>query len=249
MKQITDNFEINAGIPRTVEVIIACFGLTLSLPILLLAALATAITSRGPVLFRQARMGRGGRVFTMYKLRTMTVSAAGPQVTAGDDERITGVGRLLRKSKIDELPELWHLLKGDMALVGPRPEVPKYVDAQAPLWRRVLQARPGLTDPITVCLRSEEALLASVPGDREQFYLRVLQPLKLKGYVEYLQRRSWQSDLLVLRDTIWAVILPRRTTEVALQSILGSLERSLKDGNADPCLDGHKRMADTGTPF
>jgi lipopolysaccharide/colanic/teichoic acid biosynthesis glycosyltransferase len=251
MEKILEDFEINEGIPRPVEIIFALAGLILSIPVLLVAAIAIALTSRGPVLFRQARMGKGGRLFTMYKLRTMAATAPGPQVTARGDQRITPVGRLLRKTKIDELPELWHLLKGEMALVGPRPEVPKYVDAQNPLWRKVLQVRPGLTDPVTVCLRDEEALLAEVSGDHEQFYLLVLQPLKLKGYLDYLQRRRWRTDLLVLWDTVRAVISPGRAPRpdlVAWASLSGALERSLKNGHADSCVDDHKRMADSGTP-
>jgi lipopolysaccharide/colanic/teichoic acid biosynthesis glycosyltransferase len=134
----------------------------------------------------------------------------GPQVTAGDDDRRTAVGKLLRATKLDELPELWNVLVGDMSFVGPRPEVPKYVDLGNPAWRAVLRARPGLTDPVTLRMRNEEELLARVEGDREAYYLRRLQPYKLRGYQEYLERRSFLGDVAVLWKTAVAVALPHR---------------------------------------
>ena len=174
---------IKSGIPRVGEAVAALAALLVLSPLICAAALAVAISSRGPVLFRQRRMGRSGREFLLYKLRTMRVqtAAAGPQVTARDDERVTRVGKFLRRTKLDELPELWNVFKGDMSLIGPRPEVPRYVDLSNPQWRLVLEARPGLTDPVTLRLRQEEVLLARVEGDREQFYLKTLQPFKLRG--------------------------------------------------------------------
>ena len=131
-------------------------------------------------------------------------------MTAGDDARITRVGRMLRRSKLDELPQLWNVLKGDMALVGPRPEVPRYVDPEDRLWRRVLEARPGLTDPVALALRDEEEILAAVRDDRERFYRERLLPWKLEGYAGYLARRSWKSDLGILVATLFALLrLPR----------------------------------------
>jgi lipopolysaccharide/colanic/teichoic acid biosynthesis glycosyltransferase len=144
---------------------------------------------------------------------------SGPQVTAGDDIRITPVGKFLRKTKLDELPELWNILKGDMSLIGPRPEVPRYVDLDDPMWRLVLEARPGITDPMTLRLRNEEALLVEVEGDRERFYLETLQPFKLEGYLDYLQTRSWRSDLKVLWQTIVAVVFPNKTSLPTLEEV------------------------------
>lgn len=181
----------------------------LTAPLIVFAGIAVALTSRGPVIFRQARVGRGGRVFTLYKLRTMRRENEGLQVTGAQDQRITFVGKILRKTKTDELPELWNVVKGDMALVGPRPEVPRYVDLSNSKWPTILQARPGLTDPVTMQLRNEEDLLAMIGDDRERFYLDILQPLKLDGYVKYLQERSWRFDLKVLWMSVLAVILPR----------------------------------------
>jgi lipopolysaccharide/colanic/teichoic acid biosynthesis glycosyltransferase len=196
------------GIPRPIEAALAGLGLFLCSPVLAAVALGVRVTSRGPVLFRQQRMGRGGSAFTLLKFRTMRVNQAALQVTAAGDPRITPLGRWLRKLKLDELPELWNVARGDMALVGPRPEVPRYVDLANPLWCEVLRARPGITDPVTLRLRNEEELMASAPEDRERFYLEVLQPYKLVGYFEYLQRRSFLSDVGVILRTVLAVLVP-----------------------------------------
>jgi len=210
---------IKSGLPRQAEAAIALAGLVMVAPLIALAAIAVAVTSRGPVIFRQKRMGRQGRPFTMYKLRTMRVTNSGPQVTAGDDVRVTPMGKFLRKTKLDELPELWNILKGDMSLIGPRPEVPRYVNLGDPMWRLVLEARPGIADPMTLRLRNEEALLVEVEGDRERFYLETLLPFKLEGYLDYLQARSWRSDLKVLWQTIIAVVFPNKTPLPTLEEI------------------------------
>ncbi|MGH9755744.1 MAG: sugar transferase [Blastocatellia bacterium] len=210
---------IKNGLPRQVEAAIALACLVIAAPLIALTAIAIAVTSRGPVIFRQKRMGRKGRPFIMYKLRTMTAASGGPQVTAGDDVRITPVGKFLRKTKLDELPELWNILKGDMSLIGPRPEVPRYVDLKDPMWRLVLAARPGIADPMTLRLRNEEELLVEVEGDRERFYLETLLPFKLEGYLNYLQARSWRSDLKVLWQTVIAVAFPNKTPLPTLEEI------------------------------
>ena len=197
------------GLPRAVDAALALAGLAASSPILAAAAVLVAATSPGPVLFRQTRVGLGGRPFTLLKLRTMRMAPEGSQLTASGDSRITPVGRWLRRFKLDELPQLWNVVRGDMSLVGPRPEVPRYVDAADPLWRSVLSARPGLTDPVTLRLRDEEGLLAGV-DDVEGFYRERLLPWKLRGYRDYLARRSWTSDLAVLGATALAVLRLRR---------------------------------------
>ena len=179
---------IKSGLPRKAEAAIALAGLVMAAPLIALTAIAIALTSRGPVIFRQKRMGRNGRPFTMYKLRTMLPESAGPQVTAGDDVRVTPVGKFLRKTKLDELPELWNVLKGDMSLIGPRPEVPRYVDLADPMWRLVLEARPGITDPMTLRLRNEEALLVEVEGDRERFSWRRSYRSSLKAVLIIFKR-------------------------------------------------------------
>ena len=196
------------GLPRPVEALLAGLGLVAAAPVVALAAAAVAAGSSGPVLFRQIRVGKGGKPFTLYKLRTMRSGAPGALVTAGSDPRITPVGRLLRRWKLDELPELWNVVRGDMSLVGPRPEVPRYVDLDDPRWRGVLAVRPGLTDPVTLTLRDEEGLLARATGDPERYYRRQLQPWKLRGSLDYLARRSWASDLGVLAATAWRLFRP-----------------------------------------
>ena len=198
------------GLPRAVDALLAAVALVLFLPLLLLCALAVAFSSRGPVLFQQKRVGRRGQFFTLYKLRTMRAGSSGLLVTPGGDARVTPVGRFLRKFKLDELPALWNVLIGDMSLVGPRPEVPRFVDLGNPIWRRLLGGRPGLTDPVTLTLRNEEELLASVEGNPESFYRDVLQPYKLRGYADYLERRTWWTDLQVLWRTAVAIVRPPR---------------------------------------
>ncbi len=204
--------EVRPGLPRWFEVPAAALGLLLLSPLLLMIAVAVRLSSRGPILFRQERVGRGGRPFVMLKFRSMRMHAGGAQITRSGDPRITAVGRLLRKTKLDELPELWNVLRGDMSLVGPRPEVPRFVDLGDPSWQTVLAVRPGLTDPVTLSLRNEEELLAKASGDPEEYYRNVLQPRKLRGYAVYLHGRSWWTDVKVLAKTMVAVLLSRHSS-------------------------------------
>jgi lipopolysaccharide/colanic/teichoic acid biosynthesis glycosyltransferase len=138
----------------------------------------------------------------------MRVGGDGPLLTSSNDDRVTPVGRWLRRTKIDEIPQLWNVVIGDMALVGPRPEVPRYADLADPRWRRVLEVRPGITDPLSVKLRDEEALMPGSAEERERFYLETLLPMKIAGYLEYLSRRSPASDLQVLAATLVAIVRP-----------------------------------------
>ena len=197
------------GIPRWAEAILAFAGLIVAVPFIGLLALVIAVSSRGPVFFRQKRVGQHGRLFYLYKLCTMTPADPSdnqPQVTSSTDQRITPMGRFLRRTKLDELPTLWNVVKGDMALVGPRPEVPRYVKLEDPIWQTVLAVRPGITDPVTLRLRNEEELLAGVTTDTERYYLDKLQPAKLSGYVAYLEERNWRSDFKVLGQTLVAIV-------------------------------------------
>jgi lipopolysaccharide/colanic/teichoic acid biosynthesis glycosyltransferase len=216
------NGAYHAGIPRLVEALIALAGIIVFSPLLALSALAVAVSSKGPVFFRQERVGHNGKTFILYKFRTMRPGQGGPQVTASGDSRITPVGRILRKTKLDELPSLWNVLRGDMSIVGPRPEVPRYVDLNNPKWRMVLRVNPGITDPMTLCLRNEEALMADVPGDHETFYLDVLQPYKLEGYLDYIRQRSWRGDVAIVGKTLLAVISPGKTPPPTVEDIVDS---------------------------
>jgi len=214
-----------SGIPRPIEGALGFAALLLLSPLLAAAALAVKLSSPGPVFFRQTRMGQHGRPFTLLKFRTMSVNNSGLRITAADDPRITRVGRLLRRTKIDELPQLTNLVCGDIALVGPRPEVPDYVDLSDPLWRSVLAARPGITDPVTLRLRNEEDLLHSVEGDRDVFYRETLLPYKLRGNLRYLENRNWKTDVVVILRTLLAVVTPERVpslTAAEVTSCLGS---------------------------
>lgn len=203
------------GLPPWFERSVSCVTLVALSPLMLLCALAVRLSSPGPVLFRQERVGEGGRPFQLVKFRSMRTGSEGAQVTARGDTRVTRVGEFLRKTKLDELPELWNVVRGDLSLVGPRPEVPKYVDLESPRWRAVLSVRPGITDPMTIMLRHEEEILAAVEGDPETYYREILLPEKLRGYIEYLRRRSAWSDLGVLFSTVFAIahLTPSRSEE------------------------------------
>ena len=193
--------EPHPGLPRPLEVVVSAAGLVVALPLLAVAATAICLTSPGPALFRQERVGRFGQPFFLLKLRTMR-AGDGPQITAAGDRRVTAVGRFLRRTKLDELPQLWNVLRGDMSLVGPRPETARYVDLQDPRWTRILSVRPGLSDPASIRYRDEEKLLASVSGDRDRYYREVLLPAKLEISQAYLSRRTWRSDVAVLARTL-----------------------------------------------
>ena len=213
--------QTKAGLPRILELILALLALALLSPVLLICSGLVALSSKGPVLFTQERIGRDGRPFRMIKFRTMSERGGlGPKVTAGGDPRITRVGGWLRRSKMDELPELWNIVRGDMSFVGPRPEVEDFVDVDDPRWRAVLAARPGLTDPVTLELRDEEALLARVANeDRVSFYREHLLPYKLSRQSEYLLDRSALSDLSVLWRTGWAIVHPASARPPSLEQI------------------------------
>lgn len=182
----------------------AAVGLVLFLPVFVVIAIAIRIGSPGPVLFRQSRVGRFGREFDILKFRTMKESAelAGPQLTVGADQRITRIGRVLRRTKLDELPQLWNVLCGHMSLVGPRPEVPRYVRYYPEgIAREILSVRPGMTEDLSLDLRDEASLLADVP-DPERHYVEVLLPRKLAAQLFYVRNRSLLGDVRIIIRTI-----------------------------------------------
>lgn len=193
------------GLPRPIEFVLAFLAILLLSPLLLFCALLVIASSRGPIVFRQRRVGRWGKVFELYKFRTMVVSKGGALVTAATDNRITTIGRFLRKWKLDELPELYNVLKGEMSFVGPRPEVPELVDFSNNAWSDVLSVRPGITDPVTLTLRNEEAVLA-MAEDKELFYRDVIQPYKIRGYIKYLERKCISTDLRIIARTIKVIL-------------------------------------------
>jgi lipopolysaccharide/colanic/teichoic acid biosynthesis glycosyltransferase len=207
---LDEAFAPRSGLPRMAEVPIALAGLLALSPLLVVAALAVVATSPGGPFFRHVRVGRGGRLFGLYKLRSMRLETHGPDLTARGDPRVTPVGRFLRRTKIDEIPQLWNVVVGDMSLVGPRPESPRYASLEDAQWCKVLQVRPGITDPLTLALRDEQALMPEGAEERERFYLETLQPIKLQGYLDYLARRSPASDIGVLMATLVAIVRPQR---------------------------------------
>lgn len=190
---------------RLLDVVAAAAGLVLLSPLLLALALAIKLDSPGPVFFRARRVGRHAQEFSLYKFRSMVADAEkrGPGITAAGDQRVTRVGRFLRRTKLDELPQLINVLKGEMSLVGPRPEDPRYVALYTPEQRRVLEVRPGITSAASLAFRHEEQLLAG--PDWEQVYRTQVMPAKLAIDLAYLERRTLSGDLKLILQTIAAV--------------------------------------------
>jgi len=187
---------------RLFDIVCAALGLLLLAPLLLVLALWIKLDSPGPALFRQERVGRFGQTFQIHKFRTMRVDNAGPQITVGADSRITRAGAWLRRTKLDELPQLWDVLRGEMSLVGPRPEVPRYVALYpAELRELVLSVRPGITDPASLRFRNESELLAQ-SADPEREYVEVVMPAKLRAAADYVREATLASDLRLMWRTL-----------------------------------------------
>ena len=194
---------------RALDLLVSTLGLLLLAPLLLGLAAWIRLDSPGPVFFRQQRVGRHGRPFRIHKFRTMRHAAGGLALTVGDDARITRAGRWLRRTRLDELPQLIDVLLGDMSLVGPRPEVPRYVALYPPALReRVLSVRPGITDPVSLAHLDEAARLAAA-ADPEREYIEVILPAKLAAAAAYADSASWRTDLAVIWRTL-RVLLGRR---------------------------------------
>ena len=189
---------------RLLDVAGASAGLLLLSPVLFVIAGVVRASSPGPALFRQERMGKGCAPFTLLKFRTMASGARGPQVTSARDKRITRVGRILRRYKLDELPQLINVLRGNMSLVGPRPEVRRYVERFASDYERILQVRPGLTDFAAIEYRDEEAILAQAT-DPEATYIEKVLPDKIRLYEKYIESMSLLTDLTIVVRTIIAL--------------------------------------------
>jgi len=185
---------------RALDVVVSVTGLVLLAPLMLLLALVVRLSSPGPALFRQRRVGSGRREFTMLKFRTMRVTHGGSEITARGDPRVTGVGALLRGTSLDELPQLLNVLRGEMTLVGPRPETPALAARYPEDCRWVLDHRPGITGPTQVRLRDVEALSGGA-DDTERWYLEVLVPRRVALDATYLDRPTLLATLVVLKDT------------------------------------------------
>jgi lipopolysaccharide/colanic/teichoic acid biosynthesis glycosyltransferase len=204
-------------VKRSLDVVASAAGLVLLAP--LLAAIALAVGRDGPVFFRQERVGRGGRIFRIWKFRTMVPDAErrGSALTVAGDPRITRTGAWLRRTKLDELPQLLNVLRGEMSLVGPRPEVPRYVALYTPAQRRVLELVPGITDPASVRYRDEAGEL-SLAADPQRHYAEVVLPDKIRLNLDYAARATAASDLRILLRTVGALASSGGTRESAAQA-------------------------------
>lgn len=187
---------------RVFDFTAAWVGLLLVWPVLLVIALAIRVKMPdGPVLFRQQRVGQYGRLFTLVKFRTMRVGHGGSTVSVAGEQRITPLGVFLRKYKLDELPELWNVLRGDMSLVGPRPDVPGYADKLQGRDRDILRLRPGITGPATLKYRNEEELLAQ-QADPQRYNDEIIYPDKVRLNLQYLDHHTLWGDLKLILCTL-----------------------------------------------
>lgn len=192
---------------RFLDIIVATVGLALMAPVLILIALMVKLSSRGPVFYRGIRLGLDGKLFAMLKFRTMVVNAEslGGSATAADDPRLTTLGKFLRRYKLDELPQFLNVLAGDMSLVGPRPEVQKYVDLNSPEDKAILTVRPGITDWASIWNSNEAAVLEG-SRDPEKSYEELIRPTKLALQLLYVRKHSFFIDLKILFHTVVKLI-------------------------------------------
>lgn len=192
---------------RAMDIVLSACALAILWPLLLLIALAIWIDDPGPVFYRQVRVGRNGKTFRIFKFRSMVMDAdkKGLAITVGRDSRITRVGAVLRKTKLDELAQLLNVLFGQMSFVGPRPEVPKYVELYTPYQRQVLLVRPGITDYASIAYRNENDLLAGAPNP-ETMYIEQIMPDKIELNMKYLREISPLADIKLILKTVAAVV-------------------------------------------
>jgi len=217
----------SGGGTRWLDLVISLAGLVLLSPLFALVAPLVKLNSAGPVFYRARRVGKDGRVFYLLKFRTMVAGAdvRGPGITTAGDSRITRVGHLLRRTKIDELPQLVNVLVGEMSLVGPRPEDPRYVALYTPEQQRVLAVRPGITSPASLRYRNEERLLGG--PDWRQVYVEQVMPHKLQIELDYLARRTVWSDLGILLRTLLALSVKMPETSERRRGVRLSRERGI----------------------
>jgi lipopolysaccharide/colanic/teichoic acid biosynthesis glycosyltransferase len=215
------------GARRTFDVVIGGALCLVAAPLVAVLALVVRATSPGPALFVQERVGKDGRVFGLFKLRTMVADAParGGALTAPGDPRVTRVGAWLRRWKLDELPQLANVVRGDMSLVGPRPEVPRYVAGYSPRERAVLRVRPGITDPASLAYADEAAMLARFE-DYERAYVEAVLPAKLALSLAYLERRTLGSDLGVLLRTVIRIARGGRAHSDTHESVSDAARRA-----------------------
>jgi lipopolysaccharide/colanic/teichoic acid biosynthesis glycosyltransferase len=196
-------------VKRLIDIVMASLALVVLAPALAVIACLVRLSGPGPIIYRGWRVGRDDRPFRILKFRTMVSNAdEGSQITVNRDPRVTAIGRLLRASKLDELPQVINVLRGEMSLVGPRPEAPHYVAHYTPQQRAVLSVRPGITGPSQVLFRHEEQILCG--PDPETHYLSVVMPAKLATDLDYVQNHSFGRDLQIIAHTLSVLVWPRR---------------------------------------
>lgn len=189
-------------IKRLFDLIVSFVGILMTLPVYALISTLIIVKMPGPVLFIQTRIGKNGQPFRMIKFRTMKVDHGGNSISVKGESRITALGSYLRRYKLDELPELWNVLKGDMSLVGPRPDIPGYADKLEGDDRNILNLRPGITGPASIKYANEEEILANVP-DPVKYNDEVIFPDKVKINLDYYNSRSFSGDLKIIWQTIF----------------------------------------------
>ncbi|TBX13036.1 sugar transferase [Clostridium perfringens] len=193
---------------RTFDLFFSLIGIIITIPILILVSIMIKLTSKGPIIFKQERVGKNKKFFYIYKFRTMTDcddKASDRQVTVINDQRITRIGRILRKYKIDELPQLYNVLKGDMSFVGPRPEVKKYVKFYEEEYDEILKIKPGITDLASIEYIDENTIISKY-SDPEKVYIEEVLPKKLMLNKRYIEEMSIKNDILLILKTIKKII-------------------------------------------
>ena len=200
-----DNFYTKYG-KRIFDFIASLIGLILLSPFLVIIGVLVKISDKGPVFYRSKRVGQNFKPFYLLKFRTMVVNAEelGPSITKGGDQRITKIGKFLRKYKLDELPQLWNVVKGELSLVGPRPEVEKYISFYKDDYKEILKIRPGITDYAAIKFKNEEEILAKFE-DVEKAYIENVLPEKIKLYKTYLNEIGFLTDLKLIFKTLWGI--------------------------------------------
>jgi len=195
---------------RLFDLLVAFAGLLVLFPLVVFLSIAIALKDGTPVFFKQQRVGKGGKSFKIIKFRTMHVldSAESGQFDPGDSSRVTTIGGFLRRTKLDELPQLLNVIKGEMSIVGPRPEVDKWVQEYSKQWEKIHTVKPGITDPASIIYKNEEQLLSKA-DDPEQYYRAIVLPGKLKIYEEYVHSWSMANDIKIMFRTAYAVLIER----------------------------------------
>jgi lipopolysaccharide/colanic/teichoic acid biosynthesis glycosyltransferase len=201
-----NNFYTKYG-KRIFDVATSIIGLIVLLPFFIIIAILIKLNDKGPIFYKQKRIGQNFKPFELLKFRTMVVNAdkIGPAVTKDGDPRITKIGKFLRKTKLDELPQLWNVIRGDMSIVGPRPEVEKHIQYYENDYKEILKVKPGITDYATIKFRNEEEILSKY-DDTESAYIKYVLPEKIKLYKTYIKEISFLTDLKIIFWTLWRIV-------------------------------------------